>query len=143
MPTKNRILVISSIIVIAIAVILIFSPILRTKPVPMKSGETYRETITLEDKSDISEDKEYRRHTYSLNIIKEDEYTFEIYALSDGDIILFEYYQNEKKQLVHVSAGGMATISYDTNSAGQKIFYIETLAETCPAEYRLKVNKLP
>ena len=138
---KNRILVISCIVLVAIAVILVFSPILKSKPIAVEAGLIYLDTIMPDDAPDIS-DKEYRRHTYSLNVLSKEKYTIEVSSLSDDRILLFEYYNRNKTQLVHVDTMASATIEYEVSSAGQKIFYVEALADACPAEYRLKITKL-
>jgi hypothetical protein len=140
MSMKNRILIISCVVVIFIAFILIFSPILRSQPIAIKVGETYQDIITVDDPS-AGSDKDYRRHTYSLNVLSKEKYTININSLSGDAILLFENHDGNITQLMEISTGGMGATEYEVHSAGKKIFYIEALASDCPAEYQLKVYK--
>lgn len=141
MSQKNRLLAISSIILAAIALLLIFSPILKSKPIKIVPGFTYQDTITKEDAPDV-EDKDYRRHTYSLSVFVNTTYRFEASSLSDDVILVFEYYGDDKIQLLRIDAMGSGTTDYTYGSAGLKIIYVEALTEDLPADYSLKVTKI-
>jgi len=138
---KYKALIISGIVLLAIVLILIFSPILKGKPIAIEPGLTYQNTISLTDAPDFT-DKDYRRHTYSLNVAVGTTYTFEASSLSDDVILVCEYYYDDKTQILHVDAMGSGTANHTFVSAGQKIIYVEVLADECPADYSLCVTKV-
>ena len=141
MAKKSNVLIISAIALVFIAVILIFSPIFKSKPLKIEPGLTYQDTIMPEDPPNNPND-DYRCHIYSINVFSREKYTFEVNSLSDDVILLLEYRDNKKYWLMEVEAGVSGTIEYTVNSAGQKILYVEALAAECPAEYELKITKL-
>ena len=141
MSKKTRILIVSGIVVVAIVLLLIFSPILKSKPIAIEPGLTYQDTIMPEDTPD-STDKDYRRHTYSLNVVVDTTYTFEASSLSDASILVFEYHDGDKIHLLSVHAMGSGMKDHTFHSAGLKIFYVEALADECPAEYSLRVTEV-
>ena len=140
MSMKKRIMFFSGVLVVFIAVLLIFSPILRSTPIDIDVGETYQGTITLDDPSDVLDDK-YRRHTYTLSVLVEDTFTINLNSVSGGSLLLFEYHDNNRTPLLSLSGGGSGVSEYDVNSAGQKIFLVESPADECPSEYTLRFNK--
>ena len=139
MPRKKKALIISGIVLVAIALLLIFSPILKSKPIAIELGITYQNTIMPKDAPD-STDKDYRRHTYSLYANTEDTYTFEASSLSDDIILIYEYYEGEKKEILSINAMVSRTVDQTFNSTGQKIIYVEALADRLPADYTLRVT---
>lgn len=94
-----------------------------------------------EDPPDIS-DKDYRRHTYSINVFSNEKYTFKVSSLSYDVILLYEYRDDKKTQLLYVETLGSGTTEYEVHSAGQKTLFVEALAVECPAEYSLRVEKV-
>ena len=83
--------------------------------------------------------KDYRRHTYSLYANTKDTYTFEASSLSDDVILINEYYEGEKKQILSIDAMASGVMDQTFSSTGQKIIYVEALADALPAEYSLRV----
>jgi hypothetical protein len=140
MSWKKRILIISCVVVVFIAVLLIFSPILRSTPIDIDVGETYQDTITLEDPSDVLDNK-YRRHTYTLSVLIEDTFTIHLNSLSGGSLLLFEYHDKNRTPLLSLSGGGSGVTEYEVHSAGQKIFLVESPGDECPSEYSLRIIK--
>jgi hypothetical protein len=140
MSKKSRVLIISGIVLVAIALLLIFSPIFKSKPITIEPGLTYQDTIMAEDTPD-STDKDYRRHTYSLTVAVNTTYTFEASSLTYASILVFEYHDGDKIQILRVDAMGTVMKNYTFHSAGLKIFYVEALADECPAEYSLRVTR--
>ena len=141
MAKKTRILIISAIVLVAIVLILIFSPILKSKPIAIVPGLTYQNTIMPKDAPDFT-DKDYRRHTYSLNVAVDTTYTFEANSLSDDVILVFEQYYDDKIQILSVDAMGSGITDRTFTSAGLKIIYVEALGDECPADYSLRVTKV-
>lgn len=141
MSRKPRYLLISGIVLVAIALLLIFSPILKSKPIAIEPGFTYQDTITLEDKPDNT-DKDYRRHTYSLTTAVNVTWLFEVSSLSDDPIRLIEDHDGKRIQLLTTDAMVSAKTEYKFHSAGLKIYYIEAPAGGLPADYSLKVTKI-
>jgi len=141
MSKKSRILIISGIVLVAIVLILIFSPILKGKPIVIEPGITYQNTIMPKDAPDFT-DKDYRRHTYSFTVAVNTTYTFAASSLSDDVILVCEYHDGDKTQILHVDAMGSANTDYTFNSAGLKFIYVEALADGLPADYSLRVTKV-
>lgn len=141
MSKKSRVLTISGIVLVAIVLILIFSPIFKSKPVLIELGFTYYDTINPEDAL-YSADKDYRRHTYSLTVAVDEIYRFEASSLSDDSILLLEYHDGDRIQLLDLGAGGSGLKEHTFHSAGLKIFYVEAPADELPADYSLKVTKV-
>ena len=141
MTRNSRTLIISGIILAAIILLLIFSPIIRSKPVKIEPGVTYQETISSTDSTD-SFDKNYRRHTYSLTVAVNTTYEFEVSSLSDSSIMVFEYYEGNRIHLLSVPAMQNRTTEHHFVSAGLKIIWVEALADDCPADYSLQVIKV-
>ena len=141
MSRKKKTLIISGIVLVAVVLILVFSPILKSKPIAIEPGFTYLNTINAKDAPDF-EDKDYRRHTYSLNVAVDTTYTFAASSLSDDVILVCEYYYDDKTQILSVDAMGSAMTDRTFNSAGLKIIYVEALGDECPADYSLRVTKV-
>ena len=139
MSRKKKGLIITGIVLVAVALLLYFSPILKSQPIAIESGVTYQNTIMPKDAPDFT-DKDYRRHTYSLYANTKDTYTFEASSLSDDVILINEYYEGEKKQILSIDALESGTADQTFNSTGQKIIYVEALADALPAEYTLRVT---
>ena len=139
MSRKKKALIISGIVLVAVALLLIFSPILKSQPVAIEPGITYRDTIMPKDAPDFT-DKDYRRHTYSLYANTKDTYTFEASSLSDDVILVCEYYEGEKKQILSIDALASGMKEQTFSSTGQKIIYVEALADGLPADYTLRVT---
>ena len=140
MSRKQRGLIISIIVVVAVALILYFSPILKSKPIEVEFGFTYQDTIMPKDAPDFT-DKDYRRHTYSFNAHADDTYTFEASSLSDDVILVCEYYEGEKKQILNINAMANEAADHTFNSTGRKIIYVEALADGLPADYSLRITE--
>jgi hypothetical protein len=138
---KSRNLIISGIVLVAIVLILIFSPILKSKPIAIEPGLTYRDTINSTDAPDVA-DKDYRRHTYSLTVAVNTTYTFEVTSLSDDVIVVYEHYYDDKFHILRVDAMESGTADRTFGSAGLKIIYVEAPADECPADYSLLVTKV-
>ena len=141
MSKKHKVLIISGIVLVAIVLILIFSPILKSKPIKIEPGLTYQDTIMPKDAPDFK-DKDYRRHTYSLNVAVDTTYTFEVSSLSDDFVVVYEHYYDDKFHILRVDAMGSGTKDHKFTSAGLKIIYVEALADGLPAEYTLRVTKV-
>jgi hypothetical protein len=141
MSRKKRGLIISGIVLVAVVLILIFSPILKSKPIAIEFGLTYQDTIMPQDSPDVK-DKDYRRHTYSFNAPADETCTFEASSLSDDVILVYEYHDGDKIQLLRVEAMGSGTAEHTFHSTGLKIIYVEALADECPADYSLRVTKV-
>ena len=141
MAKKHKALIISAIVLVVIAVILIFSPILKSKPIAIEPGTTYQDTILPEDAPDIT-DKDYRRHTYSLNVAVDETYKFAVSSLSRDVIVVYEYYKDAKTQIILVASLESGTADHTFRSAGQKRIFVEALADECPADYSLRVTKV-
>ena len=141
MSKKTRILIISGIVLVAIVLILWFSPILKGKPIVIEPGLTYQNTIMPKDAPDFT-DKDYRRYTYSLTVAVGTTYTFEVSSLSDDVILVCEYYYDDKIQILSVDPMGSGTANHTFVSAGLKIIYVEALGDECPADYSLRVTKV-
>jgi hypothetical protein len=139
MSRKKKALIISIIVLVAVALLLIFSPILKSQPIAIEPGITYEDTIMPKDAPNFS-DKDYRRHTYSLYANTKDTYTFEASSQSDDIILINEYYEGEKKQILVINALQSDTADHTFNSTGQKIIYVEALADRLPADYTLRVT---
>ena len=138
MSRKKKALIISIIVLVAVALLLIFSPILKSQPIAIELGITYENIIMPKDAPNFS-DKDYRRHTYSLYANTEDTYTFEASSLSDDVILINEYYEGEKKLILSINTMESGTADQTFSSTGQKIIYVEALADALPAEYSLRV----
>ena len=140
MSTKKRTLIITGIVLVIVFLILYFSPILKSKPIEVEMGFTYQDTIMPKDAPDFT-DKDYRRHTYSFNAHADDTYTFEASSLSDDVILVCEYYEGEKKQILSINAMASGTADRTFHSTGRKIIYVEALADGLPADYSLRITK--
>jgi hypothetical protein len=138
---QKRVLIILCVLVIFIAVLLIFSPILKSTPIDIKVGETYQGTITLEDPPDAI-DNTYRKHTYTFSVLVNEVYSINFNSLSGGSLLLFEYHDGNRTPLLSIGSGASGVKEYKVNSAGQKIFLIESPAVECPAEYSLRITKI-
>ncbi len=141
MSKKSRVMIISGIVLVAIVLILIFSPIFKSKPIKIETGLTYQNTIMPEDPPDFK-DKDYRRHTYSLNVAVNTTYTFEASSLSDDVILVYERYYNDRFHILRVDAMESGMTDHTFTSAGEKIIYVEALADKLPADYSLRVTKV-
>ena len=141
MAKKKKSLIISGIVLVAIVLILIFSPILKSEPIAIEPGLTYQNTISSKDAPDFT-DKDYRRHTYSLNVAVGTTYTFEASSLYGDVILVCEYYYDDKIKILSTDAMGSGTTDHYFNSAGLKIIYVEALADETPAEYTLRVTEV-
>ncbi|HEY96776.1 MAG TPA: hypothetical protein G4O16_01175 [Dehalococcoidia bacterium] len=140
MTKKKSTLIITGILLVAIVLLLIFSPILKSKPDKIEPGVTYQGTITAKDPID-SFDKYYRRHTYSLTVAVDTTYEFEVSSLSDNSIILvFEYYEGKRIHILSAPANHSRTTDHHFVSAGLKIIWVEALYNECPADYSLRVT---
>lgn len=140
MSRRKKGLIITCTVLVAVALILIFSPILKSKPIEVEIGFTYQDTILPEDAPDFH-DNDYRRHTYSFNAHADDTYTFEAGLLSDDAIVVYEYYEGEKKQILSISAGESGAADHTFHSTGRKIICVAALADELPADYSLRVTK--
>jgi hypothetical protein len=139
MSWKKRALIITGIVIVAIVLLLIFSPILKNKPVKIEPGIMYQDTITIKDASD-SFDKNYRRNAYSLTVAVDTTWTFEVSSLSGGSILVFEYYEGNRIHILSVPANQSRTADHHFVSAGLKIIWVEVLYNECPADYSLRVT---
>ena len=141
MSINRRFLIISVIVLVAVFLVLYFSPILKSDPIPIEFGVTYQDTIMPKDAPDFK-DKDYRGHFYSLTVFSDDVCLYEVSSLSDGAILVVEHYYDDRILVLHVGAGDSATKEYTYKSAGLKRIYIEALADELPAEYSFKVTKV-
>ena len=140
MSRKKKGLIISAIVLVAVALILMFSPIFKSKPIEVEMGLTYRDTIMPKD-APAYNDKDYRRHTYSFNAHADDTYTFEASSLSDDVIRVGEYYEGDKIQIINVDVMAIGTAEHTFHSTGRKLIYVEALADGLPADYSLRITK--
>lgn len=141
MSKKHKVLIISGIVLVVIVLILIFSPILKSKPIKIEPGLTYQDTIMPKDPPDFK-DKDYRRHTYGLNVAVDTTYTFEVSSLSDDCVMVYEHYYDDKFHILRVNAMESGTTDHKFTSAGLKLIYVEALADGLPADYSLRVTKV-
>jgi hypothetical protein len=141
MSRKSRVLIISGIVLAAVVLILIFSPILKSKPIEIEFGLTYQDTINPEDTPGIK-DRDYRGHVYSFNAAADETYKFEASSLSDDIILVYEYYEGDKIQILRIEAMGSGEADHTFHSTGRKIICVEALADACPADYSLRVTKV-
>ena len=139
MSGKQKALIISVLVVVFIAYLLIFSPILKGEPVKIETGYTYLDTIDSEDPPGFDEELDHR-HSYTMNVFVDTTYNFAVSSLSDTVIVLYEYHDGDKIHLLNINAGDSANIDHTFHSAGRKIFYIESPTHGLPADYSFRVT---
>ena len=149
MSKRSRILTLVVIILVAIFLILYFSPILKSKPIAIVSGFTYQDTIMPTDAPvQETETKRWLRvHIYSLDVAAGDTYTIDVSSLSDAFLQVWEWSEQEDRSLVQsqiLEVDGMTseTVNWNLRRAGTPKIYVDAYQEDTPAEYTLRVTKV-